>query len=583
MWGNVKGAASSVKGKVGNAWSATKGVAGNAWSATKGAAASTGQYVLDKTGISKVTEFLSKNIGSIVPKFLKTSWGAVKGGTKNILNKIPVIGAIIEAISTGMKVDQIAKEQGISKEDIYSKIGSAIIGGGLGLISGTLLGGGLGALLSPLGPVGTFIGGTLGYMGGEMAGSMIGSAISDYIGGPTLGKMIFDMFYGDRPNVATSESTEASLNSFQVGTREITQAGVANLHEGEVVVPKQMWQKIQAVGNGPFGNDTDIQKQIWEVNKGMQLSKAPPGLFDKLKTEKNNKTGPFGNDTDIQKQIWELNKGMHLSKAPPGLFDKLKTEKENKSEDGLFDKLVKFMPTSLMGTGPEVIKSAIFEPNDFFNKIITTFSNMYGLTSPSISSDQIGTEQLIAARDGAFKGAPTPSPIDGGLFDPENNIISAILAGIQSVIKLPFMSNLNSNQKPCPETSTNPIDYSDETRQAQVSTSMYSKDDAETYIERNKYGSSTNASSAMIPSMEVIAEYLLNTQSEKLDRIIAELVGIRQNTSMQRVGSGTSEVEMGDTSSTSGLKSIGDGNIRGFWGLQAGAFSPSNNNSDGRR
>ncbi len=44
------------------------------------------------------------------------------------------------------------------------------------------------------------------------------------------------------------------LNYFDEGTRQILKPGVAVLHEGEMVVPKNVWQNIKAVGDGSFNS-----------------------------------------------------------------------------------------------------------------------------------------------------------------------------------------------------------------------------------------------------------------------------------------------------------------------------------------
>jgi hypothetical protein len=266
-YGTVKGAVGSAygtaKGAVGSAYGTVKGAVGSAYGTVKGAVGQAGSYIADKTGIKKVTELITGNMGKVFPEFLKKGGGLIKGGLGNILNKIPVIGAIIQAISTGMDVNEIAKQQGIPKEEMYSMIGKEVIAGGLSFIAGTLAGAGLGTLLSipPLTGWGSFIGSVIGYMGGAWLGDLLGRSISDYVGGPALGKMIFDMFYEDKPAGATTgsaETTEVSPPAFEVGTREIKQGGFAELHKGEMVIPSTVWDKIVAVGSGAFGGGADV-------------------------------------------------------------------------------------------------------------------------------------------------------------------------------------------------------------------------------------------------------------------------------------------------------------------------------------
>ena len=127
------------------------------------------------------------------------------------------------------------------------------------------------------------------------------------------------------------------------------------------------------------------------------------------------------------------------------------------------------------------------------------------------------------------------------------------------------------------------MDY-EEKESAFVTPAMYSQDDAETYMEREKYGSEGKTS--VVPSMASISDYLLGTQSQKLDRIIEELVGIRTGNGI--VGQLGNRVNPTDSEAPSVRKSllkrnVARGNVVGQWELQAGAYSPGSVVSDGRR
>lgn len=127
----------------------------------------------------------------------------------------------------------------------------------------------------------------------------------------------------------------------------------------------------------------------------------------------------------------------------------------------------------------------------------------------------------------------------------------------------------------------NQMDY-EEKESAFVSPAMYSQDDAETYMEREKYGSESGQTS-VVPSMASISDYLIGTQSEKLDRIIEELVGIRSD----GIGGSNNSVNPPEAGSPlrqrTMLKRIARGNLVGNWELQPGAYSQGNVTGDGRR
>ena len=156
-----------------------------------GAIKSTTNFVGDLAGSAK--KWLGGKMGSIFPKLL----GTIKKPLKGVLSKIPFVGAIIEAIFTGMDVNSIAKAQDISKETMYADMGASVISGGLGLTMGSLAAAAVSSLQA-IGIPGWLLSGAA-YMGGDWLGRLLGNAISDHVGGPMLGKSIFDLFYQDAP------------------------------------------------------------------------------------------------------------------------------------------------------------------------------------------------------------------------------------------------------------------------------------------------------------------------------------------------------------------------------------------------
>ena len=158
----------------------------------------------------KAKKWMGGKINGILPKALLN----LKGPLSKVLTKIPLVGAILEGIFTKMDVDDIvAGGTGAgafgSKQDMYADMGSSVISGGLGLTLGSLLAG-LAASTQAVGIPGWLLSGAA-YMGGDFLGRLIGDSISDYVGGPTLGKAIFDTFYsggGSNDMIQTPESGE---------------------------------------------------------------------------------------------------------------------------------------------------------------------------------------------------------------------------------------------------------------------------------------------------------------------------------------------------------------------------------------
>jgi len=185
MVGGAKGmlgrAASGAKGMLGSA----KGVAGNALSGIKNTA-----QAVAKPG--NVSAFFKNNIKGLLPKVLRTGKGALGGAMK----RIPVLGSIITAIMAGMDINEIAKSQNKSPAEMYSQMGKTAIGSGLGAIFGTVAA----SLVSSLQAVGIpgWLLATIAFAGGDWLGKQLGNAISDHIGGPALGKGIYNAFYAGK-------------------------------------------------------------------------------------------------------------------------------------------------------------------------------------------------------------------------------------------------------------------------------------------------------------------------------------------------------------------------------------------------
>jgi len=195
--GGAKSAWGSLKSMAGNAWKGAKSMGSKALSGAKtiGSKAlsgvkQAGNFVASKAG--NITGWFKNNTKRILPKLLRGSKGALKGALK----RVPFVGGIIEAIDAGMDINELAKSQNMSKDEIYSQIGKRTIGGGLGVIFGSIAA----ALVSSLQAVGIpgWLMSTIAFAGGDWLGKKLGSAISDYVGGPALGKGIFNTFYSGK-------------------------------------------------------------------------------------------------------------------------------------------------------------------------------------------------------------------------------------------------------------------------------------------------------------------------------------------------------------------------------------------------
>ena len=201
----VKGAVSTAATAVGNT------AVGKAVKSGAGAIMSGGKQLYSKAAGwvgsaldlgKKAKNYLTKKTASLFPKMIR----GVKGPLRGVLTKIPVVGSIIEAIFTGMDVNSIAKNQDMTKQEMYSGMGKSVISGGLGLTIGSLAAGAVSSLQA-IGIPGWLLAGAA-YMGGDWLGRTLGGAISDHVGGPAIGKGIFDLFYGGGENVKPEANKE---------------------------------------------------------------------------------------------------------------------------------------------------------------------------------------------------------------------------------------------------------------------------------------------------------------------------------------------------------------------------------------
>jgi len=96
----------------------------------------------------------------------------------------------------GMDINEIAKSQNKSPAEMYSQMGKTAIGAGLGAIFGTVAA----SLVTSLQAVGIpgWLLSTVAFAGGDWLGKQLGNAIADHVGGPALGKGIYNAFYSGK-------------------------------------------------------------------------------------------------------------------------------------------------------------------------------------------------------------------------------------------------------------------------------------------------------------------------------------------------------------------------------------------------
>jgi hypothetical protein len=251
----------------GGMFSGLKNFAAKAWGGIKsganavgGAVKSGANFVAEKSGGKAVMGWLGKNIGKIIPTFLKGAAGPV-------LKKIPYVGAIIEALSAGMTISDLAAQKNLSKDQLYSETGKTLISSGMGI-----LGGSLAATLISLPQafgIPSWLMAPLAYAGGDMLGRWIGGAISDSIGGPSLGKLVIDTFAGGKQASPKSDLPKMATGGIVNGARSaiIGEAGP------EAVIPlTAFYAKIdELIAATKAGGNIYVNQQKLNESTGLSM------------------------------------------------------------------------------------------------------------------------------------------------------------------------------------------------------------------------------------------------------------------------------------------------------------------------
>lgn len=252
---------SGLKSFASKAWGGIKSGASKVGGAIKGGA----EYVAEKSGGKAIMGWLGKNIGSLVPKFLKGTGGS-------LLKKIPYVGALIEALSAGMSISDLAAQKNLSKDQLYSETGKTLIGSGMGVLGGSLAA----TLISAPAALGipSWLMAPLAYTGGDMLGRWVGGAVSDYIGGPSLGKMVIDTFAGGgKSPKASAPAGEKKMATGGIVTGA-TRAVVGEAGPEAVIPLREFYAKIdELIGAVKQGGNIHIGAN--KLNEAIGLNLHP--------------------------------------------------------------------------------------------------------------------------------------------------------------------------------------------------------------------------------------------------------------------------------------------------------------------
>ena len=205
---------------------------------------------------------------------------------------------------------------------------------------------------------------------------------------------------------ATAENAPP-LPAFAVGTQQITQGGLALVHQGEMIMPKVAWDTILAIGSGPFGNISD------------KLNVATP-MTPKSIIEPNSK-GAFENDQGAE----AINQGLTTT---------LKMSAFKEPDTGNFIRdTFKVIDKNVLSTG----NKSSNESDKTYSRSPISSSNLIATLSNIVSLLKANKSLIGPNNTGAFEADQTNDAVTQSLSTTikmidivdKNNIVKDIIYG----------------------------------------------------------------------------------------------------------------------------------------------------------
>jgi hypothetical protein len=418
------------------------------------------------------------------------------------------------------------------------------------------------------------------------------------------------------------------FNYFEEGTKNVKQPGLAVLHAGEMVIPKDEVKTMTAVGNGPFGSSEEITGSLGQSNIGSMFSGAKD-IIDPL-----NISGGIGSMFSGAKDIIDpLNItggiGSMFSGAKDFMLDPIgslfgtsnKTEKEKdaKPED-LISNLINVGERLIEALNYVILESeessssggmglGLFDPVNVLDAMGSGVSTMTSTTMNPVGSVMESLTNAFTNKSNIEKSENKGvadsgnsmyySDIMGSIMQPLGGVVESLMqTPIGQTVKQMFgkgqtstnlmdysdstkgqtsvtgnsLDSYGDNAKG--QVSTNLMDYSDSTK-GTVSTSMFGMMDSESRVAQEKYGSMPSGYS--IPGMSGIEGYLAEEQS-MMRTMIDYLSKIENNTkSISPTGSNLIQPSKKGLPLDQGLKMrrISQEQSSGEWDLAFGDYSPA--------
>lgn len=352
--------------------------------------------------------------------------------------------------------------------------------------------------------------------------SAVGGAISDPIGTiKNLGSKALDI------GGAALEYLNP-FSYFAEGTKSVKQPGLAVLHEGEMVVPKNEVKAIAAIGNGPFGSASSLNSGAFENGQG---SEANDAAWQQRYSEIKNGTMLTSNSTETEKLIEALYStigglsGSASGGVGLGLFDPINIFDAMQDGVSMLASGVSNTLTDPIGAIKNVAES-LFSPGEMiYNKLTSAFSDKSKSEKESSIADTGKSMYYSDVVENMTQGVG--NVIDSLMNTPVGKTISEVL-GLKTQASTNLLDYSDDTKG---QTSTNLLDYSDNIK-GSVAPTMFNISDTESRVAQEKYGSIPSGS---IEGMSGIEDYL--AQEQNMMKIMIEyLAKIEINTSPTKNG-----------------------------------------------
>jgi len=438
---------------------------------------------------------------------------------------------------------------------------------------------------------------TLGAGGKLLEGDVLGAA-GEVLGGAK--DMVVGAVDGIIDTGAAVLDAVNPFNWFDAGSREIKNTGVAMVHEGEMIIPKDIWESITAVGGG-FGSGGGITDAFATLlnplgmmgGGGLSSIFNPVGLIGDAMTgigsvvsgavDMLNPFNWFGGNEDVAEALPEE------TAAAVGLYDYLDIAIDALmsiagSNEAIAENLGAFSPeapTTALEKGIE--EKASDSDSGWLSSVSDMISGWFGEPAGDMFDDIVADlESAFGFKSEADKKSPVADAGKGLYYDMNNpmmtafnaitNPVGAIASGIGSLFGIGGSGGSIS--------AGSGLNYRDQMK-GEVSASTMTLGAMEQRLASEKAGSEGSGTGTAMGMSGV--EGLLHEEVTLMGMMYETLEAIKSNTSskprpkvIDAPGAGNRPPH------AQGVKSIAMDYVRGYWDLTTGDYAPPAVTNDGR-